>query len=217
MQGISHSDHSQQQQHQHQFIPKLTEQEQEAAINIMLYLKASVHGLLATIHHLRTENQNLRKENFTLKYINEALTQECRALKNQLLFVTTGQIPQDQTNMDSLHHQNSQTSDLLSLDNPLAIHLSSLHPHQIISPQEMLLLDPKKLSNSNLQQQDPSLLMMSSLLGGYGVGGSFMGQVQSQDQGQVQDQSQGQDQSQSHPLSQGQEEQGGEHSEGGIM
>jgi len=107
-------------QQQEQFIPKISEQEQDVAQYMMLYLKASVHGLLATIHNLRTENQNLRKENLTLKFVNEALTQDCRTLKNQLLLLTSGQLPMEPSQIDHFHLQQLSQIDLLSLENQLA-------------------------------------------------------------------------------------------------
>lgn len=41
-------------------VPLITEQEQEAANNLLLFGKASADAFLATIHLLRTENDNLR-------------------------------------------------------------------------------------------------------------------------------------------------------------
>jgi len=66
------------------FVPRITEQEQEAANNMLLFVKASTDGFLATIHHLRTENDGLRKENLALKFVNETLLEDVRVVKLQL-------------------------------------------------------------------------------------------------------------------------------------
>lgn len=67
------------------FVPRITEQEQEAANNMLLFVKASTDGFLATIHHLRTENDNLKKENLALKLSNDALMEDIRIVKLRVL------------------------------------------------------------------------------------------------------------------------------------
>jgi len=66
------------------FVPRITEQEQEAANNMLLFVKASSDGFLATIHHLRSDNDQLRKENLALKFVNETLMEDVRVVKLQL-------------------------------------------------------------------------------------------------------------------------------------
>jgi len=85
------------------FVPRITEQEQEAANNMLLFVKASTDGFLATVHHLRTENDVLkyvllicgqiffglilvscRKENLALKFVNASLLDDVRLVKLQL-------------------------------------------------------------------------------------------------------------------------------------
>lgn len=81
------------------FVPRITEQEQEAAQNMLLFVKASTDGFLATIHHIRMDNDALRcatcilvrtltlyrKENLALKFVNDALIEDVRAVKAQLV------------------------------------------------------------------------------------------------------------------------------------
>jgi len=69
-----------------QFVPNITEQEQEIANNMILYMKLHIDGLLATIHHLRTENENLKKEKMERHQLGELLRYDCIILKNQLRF-----------------------------------------------------------------------------------------------------------------------------------
>jgi len=67
-----------------QFVPNITEQEQEMANNIILYLKVHIDVLLHTIHSLRTENENLKKEKMERQQLGDILRYECMVLKNQL-------------------------------------------------------------------------------------------------------------------------------------
>ena len=50
---------------------------------MLLFVKASTDGFLATIHHLRTENDGLKKENLALKFVNETLLEDVRMVKLQ--------------------------------------------------------------------------------------------------------------------------------------
>jgi hypothetical protein len=66
------------------FIPRILEQEQDAANNMLLFMKATTDGFLATIHHVRTDNDKLKKENSTLKFFNQTLVDDVRGAKLQL-------------------------------------------------------------------------------------------------------------------------------------
>jgi len=80
-----------------QFVPNITEQEQEIANNMILYLKVHIDGLLATIHHLRTENENLKKEKMDRQHLGDVLRYECLILKNQLRLTQHGGEVEHQT------------------------------------------------------------------------------------------------------------------------
>jgi len=87
----------------------ISEQEQELAGNIFMFLKASIDGLLATIVHLRSENQNIQRENLSLSIANSELQKEYDLYKHQLI-----QFMQFQQNMtlDTSQHQDLQQQEL---------------------------------------------------------------------------------------------------------
>jgi len=66
------------------FVPNISEQEQEIANNMILFLKVHIDGLLATIHHLRNENENLKKEKLERQQLSEFLKYDCLLLRSQL-------------------------------------------------------------------------------------------------------------------------------------
>jgi len=133
-------------------IPLISEQEQEVATNMFMYLKASIDGLLATIVHLRTENQNLQKENMTLAMINNTLNSDYEAHKTQLIKVTQFvQMQQDlQASMlqDPQQQHNTQLLEQAMLQLPEQAALLQQHA-------QALLQDPayQQQQLHHLQQQ----------------------------------------------------------------
>eukprot|EP01125_Pyxidicula_operculata_P013547 TRINITY_DN449_c0_g1_i2.p1 TRINITY_DN449_c0_g1~~TRINITY_DN449_c0_g1_i2.p1 ORF type:complete len:214 (+),score=31.48 TRINITY_DN449_c0_g1_i2:385-1026(+) len=71
-----------------QFVPRLTEQEQEIANVLFAQMKNYLDSLISIISNLRTENDTLRRENLNMKYSNNTLTEECRIIKINLLQMT---------------------------------------------------------------------------------------------------------------------------------